>query len=297
MHYTGATYRPPYEAESLILQVTAGCSHNACTFCSMYRDIPFEESPLDEIEHDVRESAIFRPHVQRVFLANGDAFCLPANRLAAIAQIIHQYLPNVRSIGSYASIRNIQDKTDSELAMLAQMGFSDLNIGLESGLDDVLLYMNKGYDSAEARFQMKRLHDAGLPFNVNIINAAAGPNRILEAAQANAAIVNDAQPSLIFVSPLHVDPGSKLEFDVASGVFEECTLGQYITEEIEFLRGLEMDNCIFFGLHVSNPVPVAGFLPQDKDKLVAKLEEGMAAIPQATLDSHPPKGTEGRLFF
>ena len=295
MHYTGLTYRPPYEANSLILQVTTGCSHNRCTFCTMYRDVKFAVSPLEEVEADVREAARCQPWVRRVFLANGDAFCLPADRLAEIAELIHRYLPEVRSIGGYASIKNIRTKSDDELRKLARLGYADLNIGLESGLDDVLAFMNKGYTVDEARTQMARLRDAGLPFNVNIINAAAGPDRIVEHARANARIVNEARPTLVFVSPLHVDPGAPLEAELAAGNFEECTLGQYITEEIAFLRGLELDDCVFFGLHVSNPVPVAGHLPRDKERLLEALEQGMAAIPDWQLASHPPKGAEGRL--
>ena len=295
MHYTGLTYRPPYEANSLILQVTSGCSHNRCTFCTMYRDVPFAVSPLEEVEADVREAARFQPWARRVFLANGDAFCLPAQRLAEVAELIHRYLPAVQSIGGYASIKNIRAKSDDDLRKLARLGYADLNIGLESGLDDVLAFMNKGYTVAEARLQMARLHEAGLPFNVNIINAAAGPKRILEHAQANARIVNEARPTLIFVSPLHVDPGAPLEAEVEQGRFEECTLGEYIDEEIEFLRGLELDDCVFFGLHVSNPVPVAGRLPRDKQRLLDALAQGMAAIPDWQLASHPPKGAEGRL--
>ena len=295
VHYTGMTFRPPYEAYSLLLQVTRGCSHNACTFCSMYRSTPFSVSPVEEIVEDLAEAAYDYPYARRVFLVNGDTFCLSADELATIADMIHEALPHVRSIGCYARIPNVAAKTDEELAMLARKGYADINIGVESALDDVLSFMNKGYDVASAREQFARLHEAGLPFNVNIINAAAGPARIAEHAAANAALVNEARPTLIFVSPLHVDPGTPLERLVEQGRFEECTLGQYLQEEIAFLEGLTLDNCIFFGLHVSNPVPVQGLLGRDKDALLAALREGMRAIPQDQLDSHPSKGAEGRL--
>ena len=296
MHYSGTTFRPPYEAGSLILQVTTGCSHNACTFCSMYQDVPFGISPAEEIVEDLVEAVRYAPFARRVFLANGDAFCLKADELLTIADMIHEALPAVESIGAYARIANIRSKTDAELKALAAAGYADVNIGVESGLDDVLAYMNKGYTAAEAREQMARLHAAGLPFNVNIINAAAGPRRIAEHAAANAAIVNDAKPTLVFVSPLHVDPGSALEEKVAAGEFEECTLGQYLEEEIAFLEGLTLDDCVFFGLHVSNPVPVQGWLSRDKQALLDALREGMAQIPEAVLNSHPSKGPEGRLL-
>lgn len=295
MHYDGLTFRPPYEAYSLLLQVTRGCSHNACTFCSMYRSVPFSVSPVEEIVDDLVEAARDYSYVRRVFLVNGDAFCLSADELATIADMIHEAMPHVESIGCYARIPNVVAKTRDELAMLAAKGYADINIGVESGLDDVLTFMNKGYDVATAREQFARLHEAGLSFNVNIINAAAGPARIAEHAAANAALVNEACPTLIFVSPLHVDPGTPLVRLVEQGAFEECTLRQYLEEEIAFLEGLELDDCVFFGLHVSNPVPVQGLLGRDKDALLRALREGMASIPRERLDSHPSKGAEGRL--
>ena len=295
MHYDGMTFRPPYEARSLLLQVTRGCSHNACTFCSMYRDVSFAISPLEEIVDDLAEAAWAYPYVSRVFLVNGDAFCLPADALLNIAEMIHEALPNVRSIGCYARIPNVTSKTDAELAALAAAGYDNINIGVESGLDDVLALMNKGFTVEEARLQFARLRAAGLPFNVNIINAAAGPQRIAEHAAANAALVNEAQPTLIFVSPLHVDPGTPLVGLIERGEFEECTLGQYLEEEIAFLEGLELDDCVFFGAHVSNPIPVNGLLPRDKDELLTVLRDGMARIPRTQLDAHPSKGAEGSL--
>lgn len=295
MHYDGITFRPPYEAYSLLLQVTRGCSHNACTFCTMYRDEPFIISPLEEIVDDIVEASWSYPDARRVFLVNGDPFCLPADALLNIAEMIHEALPLVKSIGCYARITNISAKTDAELAALASAGYADLNIGVESALDDVLAFMNKGYTVDEARTQLARLNAAGLPFNLNIINAAAGPARIAEHAAANAALVNEAAPTLVFVSPLHVDPGSRLEGLVASGAFEECTLGQYLEEEIAFLEGLELADCVFFGGHVSNPVPVNGLLPRDKDRLLEALRAGLAAMPPELRDSHPKKGAEGSL--
>ena len=221
MHYTGTTFRPPYEAWSLLLQVTVGCSHNDCTFCSMYRDVEFEASPLEEIEEDLVELAS-KPRARaqaadRIFLVNGDAFCLPAERLLQIAELIHRHLPSVKTIGGYARINNIATKTDEELRQLTEAGFADFNIGLESGMDSVLSYMNKGDTADEARTQLARLRAVGMPFNLNIINAAAGPDLIKEHAAANASIVNEVKPSLVFVSPLHVDPGTPLETDIAEG--------------------------------------------------------------------------------
>lgn len=295
MHYAGPTFRPPYEERSLLLQVTTGCSHNRCTFCSMYDEVPFSVSPIEEVEEDLAYVSKGRALFSRVFLVNGDAFCLSYDRLMEIGELVHRYLPRVKTIGGYASIGNMLAKSEQELRDLAQAGFADFNIGLESGLDDVLAYMNKGYTLAEAREALARLNAAEMPFNLNIITAAAGRGRCAEHAAANAAIVNEADPTLVFVSPLHVDPGARLEQLVAEGDFQECTLGDYITEEIEFLKQLEVHDCVFFGLHISNPVRVSGVLPRDKDFLVRELELGLGRFPQWQLDSVPAKGAEGRM--
>lgn len=297
MHFTGLTYRPPYEAESLLLQVTVGCSHNRCVYCSMYRDVGFAVSPLEEVEEDLREVAAFYPtSPKRVFLVNGDAFVLPTDQLLRIAKLIRSYLPNVSSIGAYAQVKNILSKDGEELEQLAQAGYSNINIGLESGLEDVLEFMDKGFTLTQARDAMARLHEAGLPFNVNIINGAAGPERVMEHAAANAALINDAKPTLLFVSPLHIDAGTPLWELVERGDFQECSLGQYIDEEMELLRRLDVQDCVFFGMHVSNPVPVLGILPQDKERLLAELEEGKAEYAPWMLESHPYKGSEGRIL-
>ena len=296
MHYTGPTYRPPYEARAVILQVTEGCSHNKCSFCSMYRGIPFVASPFEEIEADLKEAAQFAPYADRVFLANGDAFCLSADQLLRIADAVHAKLPYVRTIGGYASVRNVAGKSDDDLTALVQAGFADFNFGLESALDDVLAHLIKGFTLNDARREFARLRAAEMPYNVNIVIAAAGPDRIVEHAHANAAFVSEIAPTLIFVSPLHVDPGTPLADEVASGLFAECTLGQYVEEEIEFLCGLDLPDCVFYGLHMSNPIQVAGRVPRDKGEMLETLESGLAAMPERMRNSHPLKGREGRII-
>ena len=143
MNYTGNIYRPPFESNSLLLQVTVGCSHNRCAFCTMYRDVPFQVEPLDQISADLDEAQRYWPNVTRVFLENGDPFVLSADRLKAIAELIHQELPKVDTIAMYASIQNIKSKTDAELSELRSIGINGLNIGVESGLDVALKRMRE----------------------------------------------------------------------------------------------------------------------------------------------------------
>ena len=145
MNLSGIVYRPPYEANSFLLQVTKGCSHNRCTFCSMYPDVPFAVCPMEEVEADLEEGARYCPDVTRVFLEHGDAFVLSSDRLLAIAEAGHRKLPKVETIAMYASIQNIRTKTDAELRELRACGIHGLDIGVESGLDAALTYMNKGH--------------------------------------------------------------------------------------------------------------------------------------------------------
>ena len=145
MNLTGIVYRPPYEADSFLLQVTRGCSHNRCTFCSMYPGVPFAVCPMEEVEADLEEGARYCPDVTRVFLEHGDAFVLSSDRLLAIAEAVHRKLPKVETIAMYASIQNIRGKTDAELRELRACGIHGLDIGVESGLDAALTYMNKGH--------------------------------------------------------------------------------------------------------------------------------------------------------
>lgn len=293
MKYTGTTYRPPFESKSLLLQLTAGCSHNKCRFCTMYRDIPFEVESPEQVEQDLREARRLYHHVERVFLVNADPFVLPAERLKETARQIHTYLPEVKSIGMYAAIGNIRHKTDAELRDLREAGITGLNIGVESGLDAVLAALNKGFSAAEAEQQLSRLSAAGIGFSLNIILGAGGKRLSSDHARASSELVNRTRPELIFVASLHIDAGCELDEDLAQGRFVEPTLRELLQEEIEFLQGLDAGDTIFFGLHTSNAVPVCGVLSERKDAMLAALDQGLRYLPAEVLDTCPLRGLEG----
>jgi radical SAM superfamily enzyme YgiQ (UPF0313 family) len=293
MTFTGPVFRPPFEANSLLLQVTVGCSHNACTFCTMYRGTKFSVSPMEQIESDLRAARSRYRSVGRIFLVNADPFVLSAEKLKAIAEKINEIFPEVETIAMYASVKNIMDKTDAELKELRKLKINELNIGVESGMGEVLRHFNKGFTLEEARTQLKRLKLAGIDFSANIILGAAGTDKFMENAAASAELINETKPYLIFLATLHVDQGSPLYDEMVAGSFVENTLGQNLAEELEFLKRLRLDDTVFYGLHTSNVVPVAGVLPRDQEKLVSQLENGLSSIPRSVLDSRPQKGYEG----
>ena len=296
MKYTGQIYRPPFEADSLLLQVTRGCSHNSCAFCSMYRDVPFGIETMEQITSHLQEAAVRFPETRRVFLENGDAFCLGADRLAEIAGLIHRYLPGTETITMYASILNIRDKTDAELQALRELGINQLNVGVESGLDEALLRMNKGFLAREAVRELKRLRSAGMEYAANVILGAAGSGKQKENAEATAALLNETRPYLVFTGTLHSEPGCPLHEDLRTGAFTECTFGEYLEEEEVLLENLRLQGSYFFGLHPSNIVKLHGYLDRDREKLLAALRQKQAALGDF-LEKRPLRAEEGAVLL
>ena len=292
MHYTGPVYRPPFEANSLLLQVTVGCSHNKCAFCTMYRETPFAVCPTEQVEADIDEAARRWPDATRVFLENGDAFVLSADRLEQIAGMIHAKLPKVQTITMYASILNVRTKSDEELRRLRAAGINELNIGVESGLDEALTLMNKCYTAREAKDELLRLNAAGFDYCLNIIFGAAGAALRRENARATAALLNAAKPFLIFTGTVHADPGCPLYEDMQSGAFVEPTFGEYLEEEELLLNGLALEDTYFFGVHPSNVLPMRGVLPRDKEAMLEAIRE-MRAHMGSRLHERPIRTGEG----
>ena len=295
MHYTGTIYRPPFEARSLLLQVTTGCSHNRCSFCTMYRDEQFGVEPLDQVEEDLQEAREYVPNATRVFLENGDPFALSADRLEAIAVMIHEYLPKVETIAMYASIKNVIGKTDEELKRLRSYGINELNIGVESGLDDALRYMNKGYTAEQAVYELKRLGSAGIAYGANIILGCAGAELRYENAVATALLLNETKPYLIFTGTLHADPGCPLYEDMKNGGFVESTFGEYLDEEEKLLKLIDLKDCYLFGLHPSNIVRMHGNLPEDKAAMLELVRARRVQLGDR-LDDRPVRYGEGAVL-
>ena len=295
MNLSGIVYRPPYEADSFLLQVTKGCSHNRCTFCSMYPDVPFAVCPMEEVEADLEEGARYCPDVTRVFLEHGDAFVLSADCLLAIAEAVHRKLPKVETIAMYASIQNIRAKTDAELRKLRALGIHGLDIGVESGLDAALTYMNKGHTAREAREQLLRLTEAGMDYSFNAILGCGGADMWQENADATADLINAVQPHLLFIGSLHAESGCRLYQDMKDGVFHECTIGQLLDEQERMIRRLDLRNTYYFGSHPSNLVPMQGRLPQQKQDMIDVIRETREAL-CTQLDTFPLRGGEGAVL-
>ena len=289
-------YRPPFEASSVLIEVTRGCSHNSCSFCTMYRGVNFGRVSSEYIDEQLSYYSEYEPDAERVFLENGDAFCLDADSLADIARRVRESLPKVGTISMYASVRNIASKSDQDLRRIREAGINEMNIGVESGLDEALRSMNKGYDAAQALRELTRLRDAGFDYFANVIFGCAGAGNGILNAEKTAELMNRTQPALIFTGTIHAEEGCPLYEDMRSGSFTEPTVGEYLDEEERFLELLSMDDCIYFGLHPSNIAPMQGLLPEDREELINEVRMRRKCL-EKILGTRPLRGGEGAVFF
>lgn len=185
MHYTGTVWRPPYDVNSLLLEGTAGCTHHKCKFCTLYDDIPFKfrMSPLEDIEADLKEvKGHFRlwkfNRVSRTFLVGDNPFVLKASRLLDISSLIKKYFSTNQSICCFSRIKDITLKTDEELIELRKAGYNWLTIGIETGDEEALEFMNKGYKAQDIITQCKRLYNLGISCNFFYLTGISGIGRL-----------------------------------------------------------------------------------------------------------------------
>ena len=177
LHFTGQVWRPPYEASSQLLQVTAGCTHSKCKFCSLYHGTKFRLSPIAEVEEDLKVIQSYQPKARRVFLTGANPFVLSYNRLLDLGLLIRKYLRYCESIGMFSRISDIKSKTVEELQNLRHLGFDSISIGTESGDDNTLAMMNKGYTANDIIEQCKKLEEANIRYNFVYLTGLAGRNK------------------------------------------------------------------------------------------------------------------------
>lgn len=288
MKYTGPTYRPPYEAKSLLLQVTVGCTHNKCTFCTMYKDVKFSMESIEQIEKDLQEANEIYGDVKRVFLVNGDAFVLSARRLKPIAKLIIKYFPGVEVITMYASINNIKSKTDQELEELRNLRINDLWIGTETGHEETLEYMNKGFSLKDSYEQLGRLNKAGIRHIDILIFGGAGRGKGIENAIANAKLMNAAKPMGISITTMGTFGDSQLTKDVEMGKFVPATELEVLEEQKKFIELIIVDTA-YLGIHGINTVTFDATLPRDREDAIKMVDNAMEKLDDEFLNSVPER--------
>ena len=288
MKYTGPIYRPPYEANTLLLQVTVGCAHNKCTFCTMYKDVRFSMEKLDQIESDLQEAQQTMGHVKRVFLVNGDAFVLSSNRLRPIAKLIHKYLPKVEVITMYASINNIKGKSDEELKELRELKINDLWVGAETGRAETLENLNKGFTLADSYKQLERLNKAGIDFFYGFMFGASGSEKGIENAIDTARIINATKPKGIVPTTLGTAGDSQLAQETREGIFTPASEQEVLEEQKKLLELVEVDTA-YMGIHGINTVAFDAQLPKDRNNAIRRVEHAIKNLPEHYLTGIPER--------
>lgn len=272
MHFIGGINRPLYEAQDGFLQITTGCSHNGCFFCSYYKQDAFRQLSLAEIEEEVKQIPLYFGQPSRIFLQAADAFRADYDTLMKTAEFIHRYVPSVKTIGGYARIDNFCDKTLKQIVSLKDAGFANPYIGVESGDDHLLRFMNKGYDAALAREQLEKLDAAGFAYVVNWINGLGGKDYGMNHAIRTAALYQGLHPSLIDISSLVLVPQTGLWFLARRGKYTEAGEVERLQELQEFLRQLD-NHTVFQAEHISVPFQVRTTIPEHKQELIDQIQQ------------------------
>ena len=288
--YVEPLFRPPSEAHSLIFQITIGCSQNRCTFCGMYQGRSFRLKPLEEVLGEI--AAIperYRSSVERVFLADGDALVYPAGGLITILDALASTFSRLTRVGSYASPNSLTTKSPEELELLRKKRLRILYFGLESGDDDTLRAVNKGFDAKEMADLALKARRAGMKLSVTAILGLAGRERSLEHARATAEWVSRVSPEYFSLLTLFLRHNNAYVRSL-----NQCTHRELLREARELVTNLHPSRTIIRSNHVSNFLHLAGTYPKDRLRLIADVDAALAHAERLPgfLDAVPDNGEE-----
>ncbi len=273
MNYEGAVYRPPSEAGSFILQVTIGCARNTCTFCTMYKDKKFRMRHMDEIFADIEEvHAYYGDRIRRIFLADGDALIMPAEKLLEILAELRRQFPSAERITSYGAPKDVLGKSPEELRALREAGLTMIYMGLESGDEEVLRHVRKGATAEEIIEAGQKLKAAGMQTSITLISGLGGRKRLREHAVHSAEAISAMKPDYVGFLTLMVEPGAPMLEELERGEMELLT-PEEVAEELElFLNHADAEGCVFRSNHASNYIMLGGTLNRDIPAMLGQIE-------------------------
>lgn len=287
MHYTGTIWRPPYEAYSLLIQVTAGCTHHACKFCTLYEDLPFKFklSPFSEVEEDLAQANRYYGNVPRVFFTGANPFVLSTDKLKTLAEMVRKYYPKIKSIGCFARITDIIPKSVDELKELHALGYDGLTIGVETGSDEALAFMNKGFQVKDVLEQCRKLEEAGISYNFFYLTGIYGAGGGEKGAIQTAEIFNQLHPQIIESSMLTIYPTSELYQEILKGNWKEENEIEKLIELRTLVDRLSIETRIVTD-GASNLIQVRGNLPKDKKRLLKHLDYQISNADESMLRAY-----------
>lgn len=272
LDYDWPLFRPPSEANSLIFQVTLGCSHNQCLFCGMYKSKSFKIKPLDLVLAEIEAAARSDYQVRRVFLADGDALALPAADLITILRAIQKSFPDVRRISAYASANNLLLKSPDELNDIQAAGLSLIYLGLESGDPKTLFKMKKGSTPEENIKAVIKAKKAGMTVSVMAILGLSGRQGSLEHAVLTAKAVSEMNPPFFSALTLMVPQEVPFRQMIEKNEFEVLTPGEILEELKNLIQHIEGNQIVFRTSHASNYLNLRGILSRDRQRLIETID-------------------------
>ena len=276
MHYEGNIIRPPSEANSILLQVTVGCSRNKCTFCGTYRGERFRIKPDEVIMADIAFAARYCRRQRRVFLCDGDALIIPQKRLLNILTRIEKQLPWVTRMGAYANVKSLKMKTIDELKELSAHGLGIVYLGMETGDDVTLKNIDKGATAAGMIQMGRKAMEAGFKLSITVLLGIAGRERSYIHAKETGRVLSEIDPDYVGALSLMLIPGTPLHTDHEAGKFPLLTPDELLEELKIMIANTNLSKGLFHANHASNYLPIKARMPRDKEATLKLIDEALA---------------------
>ena len=287
IQYDEPLFRPPGEARSAIIQATIGCSWNKCAFCEMYTSKKFRIRPFEELKNEIATLAHgFQGQTRKIFLGDGDAFVLSAEKLLPLLSEINEQFGRIQRISAYASPWQIIKKNEEELKELRKAGLKLLYIGIESGDDELLRRINKGETFETTRDGIQKAHQAGIDTSVMVLNGLGGKDYSEQHARHSAELINQINPKFLSTLTLSLPFGLNHYNNRFDGEYHQQTVVELLNELSQFIGLLNVENVIFRSDHISNTLALAGTLSKDRDKMLAQIDQVIHATPGDLMPMH-----------
>ncbi|MCK4532666.1 radical SAM protein [bacterium] len=270
--YQGVVIRPPSEANSLIFQITLGCSDNHCIFCPAYKDKKFKIKDLEEIEREIKYAARVYPLTRRIFFADGDALVVEQRKLVHIFELVQDNFPKLTKIGIYGSIKSLEDKSVSDLSELKKNKLGIIYLGFETGDEEVYRRVKKYGSPAGNVETCIKIKEAGIKVNVTVILGLGGKELSVQHSANTAKILNLAQPQQIAALTLMVVPETPLYQMIKKGKFKQLEQFDFLEELRLLVEKLDDFKCLFFSNHASNYYSISARFPKDKHRILKELD-------------------------
>lgn len=276
MQYEGQICRPPMERASYMLPVAVGCSYNACTFCGLFKHLRYRELPKEQIEAEMLRVHNAGGNPKTIFLGDGNAFGLATDHLLWILERIRHYFPGCEAVNMDATVTNISEKSDEELQVLYDAGIRNLYLGIESGLDDVLTFMKKDHNLAEAYTHIARIQKMGMIFNAHMMTGIAGKGRGLENAEATAAFFNRTKPHKVINFSVFHHRRAPLFREIEAGRYIPADEQENLQEERRFMELINVPGMVYDAFHDVLEIRFRGTFPQDREKMLSQVDKAIA---------------------